>query len=190
MNIMLVSVKERTREIGVRKAVGARRQDITFQFLFEAMTLTTVGGIIGILFAILVSYIVIFFLPSLPAQIPLWAVVNGLFRLADGGPRVWRMASRQSLQARPDRVPALRVKRGRAVAPAVSAGVGSEPQTEAFLPECAGAKPPMHLIAPGHPSDALRWKPLRLRLCLGACACNPRFSNSSAATAPAGERRV
>jgi len=77
MNIMLVSVTERTREIGIRKAVGAKRQDITFQFLFEAMTLTTVGGLIGIFLAVLVSYIVIFFVPALPAQIPMWAVVTG-----------------------------------------------------------------------------------------------------------------
>ncbi len=77
MNIMLVSVTERTREIGVRKAVGAKRQDITFQFLFEAMTLTTVGGILGIIFAVLVSYIVIFFVPALPAEIPMWAVITG-----------------------------------------------------------------------------------------------------------------
>ncbi|HXK59220.1 MAG TPA: ABC transporter permease [Acidobacteriota bacterium] len=77
MNIMLVSVTERTREIGIRKAVGAKRQDITFQFLFEAMTLTTMGGLIGIFLAILASYIVMFFVPVLPANIPIWAVVAG-----------------------------------------------------------------------------------------------------------------
>ncbi len=77
MNIMLVSVTERTREIGVRKAVGAKRQDITFQFLFEAMTLTTVGGLIGIFLAVVTSYIVMFFVPALPAQIPMWAVITG-----------------------------------------------------------------------------------------------------------------
>ncbi len=77
MNIMLVSVTERTREIGVRKAIGAKRRDITFQFLFEAMTLTTSGGVLGILFAVGVSYLLLWLLPNIPAQIPMWAVTVG-----------------------------------------------------------------------------------------------------------------
>ena len=77
MNIMLVSVTERTREIGIRKALGATRNDIVTQFLFEAMSLTTGGGIIGIFLAVLVSYLVIWFLPQLPASIPAWAVITG-----------------------------------------------------------------------------------------------------------------
>ena len=78
MNIMLVSVTERTREIGLRKAVGAKRRDIVFQFLFEAVTLTSLGGLMGILLAIGISYLLVFLLPELPAQIPMWAVAAGL----------------------------------------------------------------------------------------------------------------
>ncbi|HTS24422.1 MAG TPA: ABC transporter permease [Bryobacteraceae bacterium] len=77
MNIMLVSVTERTREIGVRKAVGARRSDITWQFLLEAMTLTASGGLIGILIGWLLSLAIRTFVPSLPSAVPLWSVVAG-----------------------------------------------------------------------------------------------------------------
>lgn len=78
MNIMLVSVTERTREIGIRKAVGARKRDIVRQFLLEAMTLTFLGGLLGTIVAIFISSVIMFFIPQLPANIPLWAVVAGL----------------------------------------------------------------------------------------------------------------
>ncbi len=78
MNIMLVSVTERTKEIGVRKALGARRKDIVRQFLLEAMMLTFFGGILGVVVAVGVSKLIMFLVPSLPASVPTWAVVTGL----------------------------------------------------------------------------------------------------------------
>jgi putative ABC transport system permease protein len=78
MNIMLVSVTERTKEIGIRKAVGATKRAIVLQFLLEAMTLTFIGGVIGIIAAAAISNLILLLIPSIPAQIPLWAVLLGL----------------------------------------------------------------------------------------------------------------
>ena len=78
MNIMLVSGTERTKEVGVRKAIGARRRDIVRQFLFEAMMLTFLGGVLGVLLAVGASQLLMLLIPSLPAAIPTWAVVTGL----------------------------------------------------------------------------------------------------------------
>ncbi|HLM01388.1 MAG TPA: ABC transporter permease [Pyrinomonadaceae bacterium] len=78
MNIMLVSVTERTKEIGIRKAIGATRGAIVLQFLLEAMTLTFFGGVIGVTLALVISYLIMLLLPSLPASIPLWAILLGL----------------------------------------------------------------------------------------------------------------
>lgn len=79
MNIMLVSVTERTKEIGVRRAIGARKGDIIWQFLTEAMTLTAVGGLIGIFAGWLISLVLRMLAPTLPSIIPLWAVLLGFF---------------------------------------------------------------------------------------------------------------
>jgi putative ABC transport system permease protein len=85
MNIMLVSVRERTREIGIRKAVGARNRDILAQFLIEAVTLSGVGGVIGIALGVGIAFAIPLFVTVLPTSVSLWSIAMAFsFSMAVG----------------------------------------------------------------------------------------------------------
>jgi putative ABC transport system permease protein len=78
MNIMLVSVTERTREIGVRKALGANRRDILLQFLIESATISLVGGVIGVIGGISVAKGVTLAI-AFPSEVEIWSILVSLF---------------------------------------------------------------------------------------------------------------
>ncbi|MGE0043336.1 MAG: ABC transporter permease [Vicinamibacterales bacterium] len=77
-NVMVISVTERTREIGVRLAIGARREEVLRQFLLEAALLSGAGGLAGVLLAVLIGLLVTLVAPTFPAAPPAWAVASGL----------------------------------------------------------------------------------------------------------------
>ncbi|MBI5641639.1 MAG: ABC transporter permease [Nitrospirae bacterium] len=85
MNIMLVSVRERTREIGIRKALGAKNRDILIQFLAEALTLSMIGGLAGVLIGASASLGLPYFLKFLPTQISWWSIMLAFFFSASVG---------------------------------------------------------------------------------------------------------
>jgi len=84
-NVMIIAVTERTREIGVRLAIGARRRDVLRQFLLEATLLATAGGVAGVVLAALLGLVLTATLPGFSAVMPAWAVAAGLSASATTG---------------------------------------------------------------------------------------------------------
>ena len=105
-NVMVISVTERTREIGVRRAIGAQQADVRGQFLIEAALLSGAGGLIGVMLATIVGVIASLLAPAFPSTPPLWAVVAGLVTSVGVGVAAGYLPARQA--SRLDPVEALR----------------------------------------------------------------------------------
>lgn len=104
MNIMLVSVTERTREIGIRRAVGARRRDVLKQFLAEALALSITGGLIGLSSSVFMTYLVSFFLNDFDMKAPLWVLppafaLSFVTGLVFGVLPAWKAAHIETIEA-------------------------------------------------------------------------------------------
>ncbi len=85
MNIMLVTVTERTREIGLRKAVGAKNKDILFQFLVESVVLSMLGGVLGVILGMSFAWLIPVFITFLPAKLSIWSIFLAFFFSASVG---------------------------------------------------------------------------------------------------------